>query len=109
MKRVILTVASIIAFSGMAYAGGIPLAAGTFEFTFKPSNNVGSSYFVDGNNQNYVANTKHEAGNRVYSSSNNTSNIFYLEDADYKGQTLDATGVEETTPGESTYGTWTSQ
>ena len=28
-------------------------------FTFKPSNNVGSSYYVGTNNQNYVANTKH--------------------------------------------------
>lgn len=107
MKRVILTAASIIAFSGVAYAGGIPSSA---DFTFKPSNNVGSTYFVDTGNQNYVANTKHTAGNRIYSSSNNTSNVFYKESADYKGKLISEVSSDtNTTAGDSTYSGWTSQ
>lgn len=106
MKRVILTAASIIAFSGLAHAGGLP--TGT-TFTFKPSNNVGASYFTDAGNQNYVANTKHTAGHRVYSSSNNTSNVFYKENEEWKGKTLTETAAGMQTAGESTYSGWTSK
>ena len=110
MKKIILTAASLLALSGVAFAGGIPVASGTVKFTFKPSNNVGSTYFVDGGNQNYVANTKHAAGNRIYSSSNNTSNVWYKESDAYKGELLSAlSGDQMETPGESTYGGWTSQ
>ncbi|RQW84306.1 MAG: hypothetical protein EHM79_14210 [Geobacter sp.] len=100
MKRVILAAASIIALSGMAYAGNIPTDS---SFTFKPSNNVGSSYFED--DQNYVANTKHAAGTRIYSSSNNTSNIWYKEVT--KASVV--TDNDVIAPGESLYDGWTSQ
>lgn len=109
MKKAIFAVASIFVFSSLVYAGGIPVASDTVKFTFKPSNNVGMTYFTDDNKQNYVANSKHQAGNRLYSSSNNSSNIWFKESATYVGQAIASATGTMTTPGESTYDSWSSQ
>jgi hypothetical protein len=105
MKKIIFALATIVAFSSLAQAGNLPTGA---TFTFKPSANVSTSYFVDSTKQNYVANSKHTAGNRTYSSSNTTSTIWYKEVAANVGKTLTAAGNEMTNPGESTYSGWTS-
>jgi len=109
MKKIILMLA-VIALSATSYvhAGNIPttLADGTTPFSFKGSNNVSITYYADTDPaQAYVANTKHTSGDRVNSSSNNTSNIWY--------QKVEVTSAiadsEMTTPGESTYSGWTAQ
>lgn len=105
MKKVIFAIATLMAFSSLAHAGGLPTVS---TFTFKASANVSTSYFTDQNKQNYTVNTKHTAGNRTYSSSNTTSSVWYKEVAANVGKNLTDAGNENSTPGESTYSGWTS-
>ena len=118
-KRILVAVTLVIMSAAGAYAAGtgIPAftdAAQSKAFTFKPSNNVTFYYNVDGSGgstaQNYIVNTKNAAGNRIFSSSNNSSNIWYKESDTYKGKTIaDVNSDIMTTVGESTYGNWSSQ
>jgi len=95
MKKFIAVIAVMIAFEGMAFAAGkIPATTmGGKAFTFKPSSNVDVTYYTNNAganatgtiNTNYVANTKNQSGNRLFSSSNNTSNLWYQEKDTWKG------------------------
>jgi len=107
-KKIIAIAAFVLAMNGIAFAAGKIPSGGTF--TFKPSTNVDMTYHVDlaGNAQAYTANSKNTAGNRVFSSSNATSNIWYKEDTAWKGKDI-ANSAEMATPGESTYSGWSSQ
>ena len=116
-NKIIASVAFMFMFSSFAYAvTGIPLTtAGGKPFTFKLSNNVSINYTVDGTGQaaqNYAVVTKNAAGNRLYASANNTSNIFYLEDDGNKGKDVDAstyTGGAKPSAGVFVSAGWTSQ
>ena len=103
MKKIILTIAALVALEGLALAGtGVPAAP----FSFKPSNNVSVYYATDQANasgQAYLVNTRHSAGDRVYSSTNATSNIWY------KTATASGVGAEGLAAGESVYSGWSSQ
>ncbi|MEI6207187.1 MAG: hypothetical protein WCP20_10415 [Desulfuromonadales bacterium] len=107
MKKIIFAIAVIVATQGLAYAGtGVPAAP----FTFKQSNNVAIYYAPSGTGgtstaQAYMVNSKHASGDRIYSTTNATSNIWYSTVA--VSTALTAAGV---TAGDSTYAsTWSSQ
>jgi hypothetical protein len=106
MKKVLFVLAFVVALEGMSFAGtGAPAAP----FTFKQSNNVSIEYTVGGTGgtataQSYIVNTKHAAGDKVYSTSNATSNIWFKTVA--VSLTASA-GIQ--TAGESTYSGWSSQ
>jgi len=101
MKKIITIVATLLAMQGIAVAeGGIPTKTmGDKAFTFKPSTNVSVSYFTTGGtstgvvNTDYAVNTKNSSGNRVFTSTNNTSNIWYIEKDEWKGKTVSDSGV----------------
>jgi hypothetical protein len=103
-KKIAALIAFALTVQGVAYAEAWPA-----NVNYKQSNKVGIDYYSD--DQNFTINTKHEAGNRVYSTSNNTSNIFFKENDAWKGDTLAETSASDTTvTGQSTYGAgWTSQ
>ncbi|MEI6207184.1 MAG: hypothetical protein WCP20_10400 [Desulfuromonadales bacterium] len=108
MKKTIIAIAGIVVLQGSAYAGtGVPGG----QFTFRQSNNVSIYYDTSGTGgtptaQDYVVNSVHFSGNRIYSTTNATSNIWYKTIA--VGSSASAAGV---TVGQSTYdvATWTSQ
>ncbi|BDV43136.1 hypothetical protein GURASL_20590 [Geotalea uraniireducens] len=112
MKKTVLVIGAIIALEGIAFAAGkIPTATMSGKaFTLKPSSNVEVSYYTTNGttnaagtiNTNYIANTKNISGNTVFSSSNNTSNIYYQENDDWKGKTLAESGVAMTDPTKTT-------
>ena len=122
MKKTLIISAAIIAVTaGTSFAAGkIPTTTiGTKPFTFKQSSNVEISYWTTNGataapatpNVNYVANSKNASGNRVFSSSNNTSNVWYQENDAWKGSTIAATGKEMKTPASNTdtdYAGWSS-
>ncbi|WP_306532701.1 hypothetical protein [Geobacter sp.] len=101
MKKFIAVIAVMIALEGMAFAAGkIPTTTmGGKAFTFKSSSNVDVTYYTTNAatntagtvNTDYVANTKNTSGNRLFSSSNNTSNLWYQEDNDWKGKDVAGT------------------
>lgn len=102
MKKIIVLAAAMLALQGIAFAGGIPTTTmGGKAFTFKQSTNVSVSYFTTNGstatagtvNTDYAVNTKNSSGNRVFTSTNNTSNIWYQEDDAWKGLTVTGTGV----------------
>lgn len=100
MKKVIALIAALAAMPAMAFAGNIPTKTmGDKDFTFKPSTNVSVSYFTTGGtstgvvNTDYAVNTKNSSGNRVFTSTNNTSNIWYIEKDEWKGKTVSDSGV----------------
>lgn len=103
MKKIITIVATLLAMQGIAVAeGGIPTKTmGGKDFTFKPSTNVSVSYFTTNGatstagtvNTDYAVNTKNSSGNRVFTSTNNTSNIWYIEKDEWKGKTVSDSGV----------------
>lgn len=97
MKKICAAAALLLAMQGLAYAtlSGGPLSSTGISFT--PSNNVKVFYFSDG--QNYTINAKHDAGDRKYSTSNKTSNIWWI--ADTAGTALTASGVPTTVTGET--------
>ena len=119
MKHKIFVVLSFVLLgAGTAFAGAgtTPTKtddAQTKDFTFKPSNNVTVAYSVDATTsaQKYAAATKNKAGNRFFATSNDSSNIYYLEDPSYVGK--DATDSVATTAvgsaGLLTSTGWTSQ
>lgn len=111
MKKTILTLTCLLASVVVVNAGGIPTTTvGGKTFTFKPSNNVTTTYYVDAatSAQNYTVNAKNTAGNRAYSSSNMTSNIWFQENDAWKGKIV-SDAAEVTDAGESTYSGWSSQ
>lgn len=101
MKKIITIVATLLAMQGIAVAeGGIPTKTmGDKAFTFKPSTNVSVSYFTTGGtstgvvNTDYAVNTKNSSGNRVFTSTNNTSNIWYIENDAWKGKAVSDSDV----------------
>lgn len=105
MKKIILTIAVVIALQGLALAAnGIPASP----FTFKQSNNVTIWYATSGGStatgQSYVVDTKHNAGDKIYAASNASSNIFF------KTVAVSSTASDGiTTAGESTFSGWSSQ
>lgn len=106
MKKIILTTAVVLAMSSLAIAANVDIT--TKGLTFKPSNNVTVSYAADTNQTNYVVNSKHTAGDRIFSSSNNVSAIFYKSGT--AGTPLVVASEGSTTPGDSSYGSgWSSQ
>lgn len=98
--------ASLFSFASIASATNADITTIT-TLTFKPSANVLVFYGTDTSKQNYVLNSKHKAGDRTYSSSNNTSAVWY-NTAIAAGTALTAAGGI-TNPGESTYSNWSSQ
>nr|6VK9_1 Chain 1, Geopilin domain 2 protein [Geobacter sulfurreducens]6VK9_3 Chain 3, Geopilin domain 2 protein [Geobacter sulfurreducens]6VK9_5 Chain 5, Geopilin domain 2 protein [Geobacter sulfurreducens]6VK9_B Chain B, Geopilin domain 2 protein [Geobacter sulfurreducens]6VK9_D Chain D, Geopilin domain 2 protein [Geobacter sulfurreducens]6VK9_F Chain F, Geopilin domain 2 protein [Geobacter sulfurreducens]6VK9_H Chain H, Geopilin domain 2 protein [Geobacter sulfurreducens]6VK9_J Chain J, Geopilin len=83
-------------------AGKIPTTTmGGKDFTFKPSTNVSVSYFTTNGatstagtvNTDYAVNTKNSSGNRVFTSTNNTSNIWYIENDAWKGKAVSDSDV----------------
>lgn len=125
MKKIIALSAAVVAMQGIAFAGGIPttLMKGDKPFTFKPSSNVEISYYTDNSstksdttvNTNYIANSKNTSGNRIFSTSSNTSNIYYQENDAWKGLKLADTTKEMSDPTKTTdaeyknAGGWSSQ
>jgi hypothetical protein len=107
-KKLIALIAFALLMEGMALATN-QLPTDTV-FTFKPSTNVGFLYYTGSTSQTYTANCKHNAGNRIFSSSNNVSTIAYKEDDTWKGSAMSALSSSAmTNPGESTYDGWSSQ
>ena len=119
MKKIIALTVITLAVAGTAFAGGIPSTTmGGKAFTFKQSSNVGIVYDTDGGtatgviNVNYALNTKNQSGNRVFSSSNQTSNVWYQEDDAWKGKAItDSAVTKVATPGsaaDANYTGWSS-
>lgn len=103
MKHKIILVLSFVIFGAVtAFAGGVPEFSDTAKetkFTFIPSNNVSVAYTTDADEgQIYALGTKQKAGNRFYISSNDNSNIFYKEDADYIGSDVTHTDMATAVP-----------
>ena len=91
-------------------ANGIPLfSAPGRPFSFAPSHNVTFYYGVDATAMNYVVNSKSMAGDKLFSSSNNTSNIWYKDIDGWRGKSVVDCGVYMTTAGQSDYSNWSSQ
>lgn len=122
MKKIVAIVAVMMALEGMAFAAGkIPATTmGGKTFTFKPSTNVDVAYYTTNGatstagtvNTNYVANTKNSSGNRIFSSSNNTSNIWFKENDSWKGTNVAGTSAAITDPAaaaDTNYSGWSSQ
>ncbi|MBT1070411.1 hypothetical protein [Pelotalea chapellei] len=119
MKYKIIVVFSFVLLgAGTAFgaAGKVPTKTddgGTKDFTFKPSNNVTVAYSVDAGTsaQKYAVVAKNKAGNRFIGSGNDSSNLYFIESADYVGK--DATDTVATTAigtaGVLTSTGWTSQ
>ena len=90
---IMLALTLIVAFSGQAaatYFNGVNITFGTAEQTSEPmifslSNKVHMDY--NANSVDYGLAAKHYSGNRIFYTTNNTSNIFYLEADNYKGTT----------------------
>ncbi len=89
---IMLALTLIVAFSGQAAAqySGVNADFGTAEqsgesMLFSLSNKVNMDY--NANSVDYALGAKHYSGNRIYYTTNNTSNIYYLEDDTYKGTT----------------------
>jgi hypothetical protein len=90
---IMLALTLIVAFSGQAaaaYFNGVNINFGSADQTaesmfFSLSNKVHVDYVAD--SVDYAMGAKHFSGNRIYYTTNNTSNIYYLENDDYKGTT----------------------
>jgi hypothetical protein len=91
---IMLALTLIVAFAGQAAAAtdisGVNASFGTAEQTgeemfYSLSNKVNMDY--NANSVDYALGAKHFSGNRIYYTTNNTSNIYYLEDDTYKGTT----------------------
>ncbi len=108
LKKLIAITALSIAVQGVAFAGTLPT-----NLTFKPSANVGIDYGTSGTAgtataQDYYIVTKHSSGDRIYASSNATSNIYFKRDDAWKGKTIAEITSGYTAPGagESTFTGW---
>lgn len=106
MKKIYLSLAVVLAFASIASAATSDISAVT-GITFKPSSNVIVMYASDTGKQNYVLDSKHTAGDKTFSTSNNTSTVWFT-DTIAAGTALTA-GAGMQTPGESTYSGWSSQ
>jgi hypothetical protein len=88
---IMMALTLIVAFSGQAAAiSGVNADFGTAEQTgesmeYSLSNKVHMDY--NANAVDYALGATHFSGNRIYYTTNNTSNIYYLENDDYKGTT----------------------
>ena len=92
MKKLItitMALAFVVIFSGTVFAAtsyGIMTFGTTPEtMTYGLSHNVYMDY--NGTSTDYALGVKHKSGNREYYTTNNTSNLYYKEDDDYKGDT----------------------
>ncbi len=88
---IMLALTLIVAFAGQAAAlSGVAADFGTAEQTgesmaYSLSNKVHMDY--NANAVDYGMAAKHFSGNRIFYTTNNTSNIYYLENDTYKGTT----------------------
>lgn len=102
MKIVISAAILVMAMGGMAFADSLPDTSDSFKYSL--SSDVTFSYFTDGtagNSVHYVMNSKNKAGNRLFSSTDVTSKIFYKEDdTNYPGKDMvDMGSYDMDTPG----------
>lgn len=110
-KKIVFSIALLLLAQGMAFAAASAKNATELQTTgikFTPSNNVKVFYFSD--TQNYTINSKHKAGDRQYSTSNKTSNIWYTTAT--AGSEISASTTPTTTTGADAadYGSgWTAQ
>ena len=104
MKKIFLSIAVVVAFASIASAGNVLLTTVT-TLTFKPSAHVVVFYQTDTGKQNYCLNSKHDAGDKIYSSTNTTSALWYKTAVAGTAATAED-GI--TNPGESTYTGWSS-
>ena len=100
MKKILAAAALLLAMQGLAYATMSGGALSSTGISFTPSNNVKVFYFSDG--QNYTINSKHDAGDRKYSTSNKTSNIWWISAT--AGTALTASDTPTTVTGETDAG-----
>lgn len=105
MKKIFLSIAVVVAFASIASAGTNVLLTTVTTLTFKPSANVVVFYQTDAGKQNYCLNSKHNAGDKIYSSTNTTSALWYKTAVAGTAATA-SDGI--TNPGESTYSGWSS-
>ena len=120
MKKIIyitiILAAAAFMLPQMAAADGGPeaWASGTYDLgngqvaaadnaEYELSSNVYLYYTPDGTNTSYVVGSLHKSGSRAYSTSNNTTLIYYF-DKDTGVTALDAAGGS-LTPGEETFST----
>ena len=124
-KKMILVIMicalSVLAMQGPAYATltGISIVTEKLDpnnivFSFNPANNVIIDYFTLSANPkvDYTTAAKNTNGNRVYSTSNNTTSIWFQESNLWKGLDLDEDAIPDiqsymTSVGQSTYTGWT--
>ena len=119
-KKMIWAFALLLAMQGSAFAAltGVSIVTVTVDpnsiaFSFTPANNVIIDYNTLTANPkvDYTTAAKNTNGNRVYSTSNNTTSIWFQESDDWKGVALTGTltGITAymTSVGQSTYTGWT--
>ena len=88
---IMMALTFIVAFAGQAAAlSGVDANFGSAEQTtevmyYSLSNKVHMDY--NANSVDYGLAAKHFSGNRIFYTTNNTSNIFYVENDTYKGTT----------------------
>ena len=88
---IMMALTFIVAFAGQAVAlSGVAADFGTASQTgetmlYSLSNKVHMDY--NANSVDYGLAAKHFSGDRIFYTTNNTSNIFYLENDTYKGTT----------------------
>ena len=88
---IMMALTFVVAFAGHAFAlSGVQANFGTASQTqevmyYSLSNKVHMDY--NANSVDYGLAAKHYSGNRIFYTTNNTSNIYYLEADSYKGST----------------------
>ena len=121
-KKMIWAFALLLALQGSAYATltGVSIITEILDpnsivFSFNPANNVIIDYYtvLTANPKvNYTTASKNTNGNRVYSTSNNTTSIWFQESDDWKGLDLQLKAIPNiklymSDVGQSTYTGWT--
>ena len=104
-KSILVAVVAVLAVGGLAFGGALP---SNTNFTYSPANNVYVDYVADTGKMNFTISTKNHAGDRVYSTSNNTTAIWFQQNtAQWRGTTLASTNIAPTVAGLSNYTGWT--
>jgi hypothetical protein len=108
LKKIVLTIAALIALTGMSYALSNPdFIENVPGISFKTSTNVKVQYFNDAatSPQKYSIYSKHTSGNRYYGTSSLSTSIFYKEVANSNGtgMTLSDSNLGTLTAGDSLF------
>jgi len=116
LRKIVAVVVIITALEGVALAATVMITtltgSASGSFNFKPSKDVVMVYLNDGatSPQAYTLSAKHTSGDRLYSASNISPNIWYKTDATTLAAgtalTTSTTGLP-TVAGESVYTGWT--